>query len=240
MNNNAPIKKHIAIVILSLLTIALFSGCKPDKIELEIYTSDIQKAKIEGIVEVPFSATFSIMGEDDEGILPQAAAIAKGYLGEKAEFKISKGDWGDQMIVKGSVPMGTTEALNAYLSTNSAPFVLRIKQFGKNDPYVSFETTTALNRLDQELSNVNMMLGAEMPAKSTIIRFIGDQSEAPRIGAVAVFIDNKPELLFGKEVARRTSLALEYKGEAASVYSEISPSFSYRTADQITETPDSK
>jgi hypothetical protein len=130
--------------------------------------------------------------------------------------------------------MGTKEAINAYLSTNSALFVLLV-----NDPYVSLETTTALSGLDRELSNLNMMLGAEMPAKSTVIRFIGDQAEAPRIGAVAVFIDNKPELNFGKKVARRTSLALEYKGDAASVYSEISPTFSYRTADQITETPQS-
>ena len=226
--------KKIFVATFCLLGLFLLSGCEPDKIEIEIYTSDIQTAKNK-VVSVPFAASFSIMGEDDENILPQAAAVAKRYLGEKSEFKISKGDWGDEMIVKCSIPMGTEAVLNSFLSTNSCPFVLLIK-----DAYVSLETTSALQKLDSDLGDINMMLGLDMPAKSTVIRFIGDQSEAPRIGAVAVFVDNKPELIFGKEVARRTSLTLEYKGEEASVYSEISPTFSYRPAGSKSEKIDSK
>lgn len=61
-------------VVMAMLVIV--SGCKPDKLEIEVYTSDIKKAESE-VVEVPLTATFSIMGEDDDGVLPKASVVAK-------------------------------------------------------------------------------------------------------------------------------------------------------------------
>ena len=42
----------------------MFFGCKPDKLEIEIYTSDIDSASEGEIIEVPMKATFRLMGED--------------------------------------------------------------------------------------------------------------------------------------------------------------------------------
>ena len=41
------------MVILSSALLVIMSGCKPDKMVIEVYTSDIQKASSEGVVEVP-------------------------------------------------------------------------------------------------------------------------------------------------------------------------------------------
>jgi|APSaa5957512622_1039677.scaffolds.fasta_scaffold63608_1 hypothetical protein len=213
-------KNQILGIVSALFALFILFGCKPDKIVLEVYTSDILKASTESVVEVPLTATFSIMGEDEDGNLPKASAVAKRYLDMKAEFKMSKGDWGDVMVIKCSVPMGTPEALKTYLAANHRPFALTI-----NDSIVKLVATEHLKTLNQDLGGINMMLDVNMPAKSTIVRFIGDMAEAPEIKAFAVFVDNKPEIVFRKKIARRASFDIDYKGGDASIYSEIAPQF---------------
>lgn len=213
-------KNQILGIVSALFALFILFGCEPDKVELEVYTSDIQKASTESVVEVPLTATFSIMGVDEDGILPKASTVAKRYLAKNAEFKMSKGDWGDVMVVKCSVPMGTPEALKIYLAANHRPFALTI-----NDSIVKLVATEHLKSLNQDLGGINMMLDVNMPAKSTIVRFIGDMAEAPEITAFAVFVDKKPELVFRQKIARRASVDIDYKGGEASVYSEITPQF---------------
>jgi hypothetical protein len=210
-------KSKLAICIASLAMLTILSGCKADKVEVVVYTSDIQKASIDGVIEIPLTATFSLMGEDEAGNLPKASAVAKRYLDEKSEFKISKGDWGDVLVVKCSVPMGTTNALKTYLTSKHRPFALTI-----TDSTVKLEPTQHLKNLNQDLGGINMMLDVEMPASRTIFRFIGDMAEAPEVKAFAVFVDKKPELVFQKKIERRDSVDVNFKG---GVYSEINPQF---------------
>lgn len=213
-------KSRILKWVAAIATLTVLSGCKPDKIEFEIYTSDIHRASVEGVVEVPITATFGMMGKDDSGVFPKASAIAKRYLDEKTEFKMAKGDWGDEMLVKSSLPMGTPDAINAYLATKQRPYVLIVQ--GSS---VQLGQTQYLKSLNQDLSGINMMLNIKLPAKSTIMRIIGDTLEAPEISAIAVFVDKKPELIFRNKVERRASVEIDFKGEDASVYSVIEPLF---------------
>lgn len=204
------------VSILSIILLFVSSGCRPDKIEVEIFTSDVQQASTEGIVEVSLTATFSLIGEDTGGNLPKASAVAKHYLNENADFKISKGDWGDVLVVKCNIPMGTEASINSYLANNRRPLAFVIK--GSS---VMLKSTQHLESLDRELSRVNMMLDLDMPAKSTAVRLIGDMAEAPLITAIAVFVDEKPELVFKKSIERRETVEFEFNGEDASVYSEV-------------------
>ena len=66
-----------------------------------------------------------------------------------------------------------------------------------------------------------MMLDLDMPAKSTIVRLIGDMTESPQLTAIAVFVDEKPELVLKKSIKRRETVEFEFNGEDASVYSEV-------------------
>jgi len=56
-------------IIFSFIIIIVMSGCKPDKLEIEIYTSDIESASDGEVVEVPLKATFNLLGEDKENQL---------------------------------------------------------------------------------------------------------------------------------------------------------------------------
>ena len=73
-----------------------------------------------------------------------------------------------------------------------------------------------------------MMLGAELPANSTMIRFVGDLEKGPEIMALAVFSDNKPELIFRQTVDRRQNVEIDYRGGDGSVYSGLSPQFAFK------------
>ena len=211
-----------SMFFLGLALLGIISACNPDKMEIEVYTSDIQKASSEGVVKLPLTATFSMMGEDTEGILPKAKAVAQRYLNDKAEFKFSKGEWGDVMVVKCTIPMGTPPALKAYLAKYRRPLALTIDK-----STISLEKTEHFDRLSQDLSGINMMLDAQLPAKSTMIRFVGDLEKGPEIMAIAVFSDNKPELIFRQAVHRRQNVEIDYRGGAESVYSELPPQFAF-------------
>lgn len=215
-------KKIIRLVSL-LAILATMSACKPDKIEAEIYTSDIQKSLAGSIVEVPLTVSFSMMGDDKKGDLEKASNAAKKYLDDKAEFKMSKNDWGDVMVVKFNVPIGTEAALKTYLSSKNRPFAFTV--VGSS---IMLEATPYLKELNQDLEAINMMLNVDIPAKSTVVRIVGDLEEAPEVTAIAVFVDNKAELIFQKKIERRSTVNLDYKGEDASVYSQIRPHFTLK------------
>ena len=90
---------------------------------------------------------------------------------------------------------------------------------------VKFLGTPTLNILNKELSFINMMLSVKFPAKSTTFRIVGDSKNKMNISAIAVFSEKKPYLQFVKDVKRRKSLEIEFKGGADSIYHEIPPQF---------------
>ena len=45
-----------------MFSIFVLSACNPDKLKIEVYTSDFTSAAEEKVVEVPLKASFSIMG----------------------------------------------------------------------------------------------------------------------------------------------------------------------------------
>jgi hypothetical protein len=46
--------------------------------------------------------------------------------------------------------------------------------------------------------------------------------------AIAVFSDNKPELIFRQAVDRRQNVEIDYRGGDGSVYSELPPQFAFK------------
>ena len=57
-----------------VLAFAIFSliGCKPDDILVNLYTTDVDVAADGEVVEIPVTAKFSLLGEDDDGSLERA------------------------------------------------------------------------------------------------------------------------------------------------------------------------
>ena len=195
-------------------------GCKPDNLEIEIYTSDIDATSDGEVVEVPLKATFSLMGEDKENQLPLAKNVALKYMPNDSEIEISKGNFGQVMTVVSSIPLGSDSAVKKFLQKNP-----RIGMVVVENGVVTLKPTETLSKLDKELSKINFMLGAEFPAKNTSFRIVSDTKGKVNVNATAVFSEKKPYLHFSKDIKKRKSVVIDFKGGGDSVYSEIAPTF---------------
>ena len=198
-------------------------GCKPDNLEIEIYTSDIESASDGEVVEVPLKATFRLMGEDKENQLPKAKKLALEYMPSDSEIEISKGTFGQVMTIVSSIPLGSKSALSKFLQKNP-----RIAMIVVENGIVKFLPTKTIKELDKKLSKINFMMGAELPAKNTSFRIASDSKKKVNISATAVFSEKKPYLHFSKDLKKRKSVVIDFKGGDISVYSEIAPHFSIK------------
>ena len=207
-------------IIFSFIIIIVMSGCKPDKLEIEIYTSDIESASDGEIVEVPLRASFGLLGEDEENQLSLAKSIALKYMPSDSEIEISEGDFGKVMTVVSSIPLGSNSALNQFLQQNP-----RVAKIVVENGVITLKQTETLTKLDNELSDINFMLGAKLPASNTAFRIMSDSKGKVNVSATAVFSEKKPYLHFSKDIKKRKSVVIDFKGGGDSVYSEIAPQF---------------
>ena len=207
-------------IIFSFIIIIVMSGCKPDKLEIEIYTSDIESASDGEIVEVPLRASFGLLGEDEENQLSLAKSIALKYMPSDSEIEISEGNFGKVMTVVSSIPLGSNSALNQFLQQNP-----RVAKIVVENGVITLKQTETLTKLDNELSDINFMLGAKLPASNTAFRIMSDSKGKVNVSATAVFSENKPYLHFSKDIKKRKSVVIDFKGGGDSVYSEIAPQF---------------
>ena len=72
------------------------------------------------------------------------------------------------------------------------------------------------------------MLGLELPAKNTSFRVVSDSKKKVKVSATAVFSEKKPYLHFSKDIKKRKSVVIDFKGGDGSGYSEIAPHFNVK------------
>ena len=215
-------KKVFYSLIIFFFALIIIS-CKPSRLEVEVYTSDIESASDGEVVEVPLKASFSLMGEDKENQLPEAKKIALKYMSSDSEIEISKGTFGQVMTIVSTIPIGSSSALGKFLQKNP-----RIAMVVVEKGMVTLLPTETIEKIDKELSKINFMLGLELPAKNTSFRIVSDSKKKVNISATAVFSEKKPYLHFSKDIKKRKSVVIDFKGGNGSVYSEIAPQFSVK------------
>ena len=88
---------------------------------------------------------------------------------------------------------------------------------------VSIRPTDFSSALNSELTDINFMLGFELPADDTNFRLISDSRNDVEVSATAVFVSEKPYLYFEKILKKRGEAEIVFKGSTDSVYSEIYP-----------------
>ena len=159
-----------------------------------------------------------MMGEDEDNQLPKAKKVALKYLPTDSTVEVVKGDYGQTMSIVSSIPIGTSSALKKYLKKNK-----RIAMIVFEKGTVTLKQTKLLSKLDEELSEINFMLGAKLPASNTTFRIVSDSKKKVNISATAVFSEEKPYLNFSKDIKKRKSVVIDFKGGDESVYSQISP-----------------
>lgn len=210
---------RIPLLFLACSLVAL-NACKPDKIEIEIYTSDIQAAAEGDLIEVPMTVEFSMLGDADDYDIDELKEISLEYLSADSEFTITDGMLGSIVSISTSIPMANKSVLSYYLTNNTRLAVIVV-----DGESVVFEPTQDLEKLDDNLSWINFMMGVEFPAELISIRIASDSRQDVGISATAVFSNNKAYLHLSEVIQRRESIALDFTGTVESVYSQIYPRF---------------
>ncbi|MDC0075225.1 hypothetical protein OAJ68_01150 [Candidatus Thioglobus sp.] len=213
-------KIKLANVLGSFLIILFLSSCSPSVLDVTLYTTDIEAANEGEVFEVPVRASFT-MYSDDDGELETASAIAEKYLAPDSVFSQSSGDWGETLVIETTIPIGTLDNLQNYLANNNRVAVLLVENNGEIE--VRLNSTDYADALNSELSDINFMLGFELPGDATNFRVISDNRNNVQVDATAVFVSEKPYLYFSKILERRDEAEIVFKGTSGSVYSEINP-----------------
>ena len=213
-------KIKLANVLGSFLLILFLSSCSPSVLDVTLYSTDIEAANEGEVFEVPVRASFT-MYSDDDGELESASAIAEKYLAPDSVFSQSSGDWGETLVIETTIPIGTLDNLQNYLANNNRVAVLLVENNGEIE--VSLNSTDYADALNSELSDINFMLGFELPGDATNFRVISDNRNNVQVDATAVFVSEKPYLYFSKILERRDEAEIVFKGTSGSVYSEINP-----------------
>ncbi len=207
--------------LLTLLTLLGLSGCKPDELEIEVYTSDVEAVREQELLMVPVKASFKLLGDDKEGQLAEAKVIAQKYLPDDSQIDIVDDTIGKLMVVSTRIPFGTGAALEQHAQQHTFLAALvaderSVRLLSNEDP---------LKQLNRELRTINFMLSMELPATDLTFRVVSDSRQEFQVAATAIFVDNKPYLQFETALKRRDAVELNFKGADASVYSQIDPVF---------------
>ena len=218
-------KFNLKVYISLFLGIVFLSACTPDVVDINLYTSDVEDAAFEGeVIEVPVRASFSTYSDDEDDDLEKATIIAEKYLSPDSVFSQSTGDWGETLVIETTIPLGTLDNLNSYLESNTriAVLLVEVDESG-NWIDVTLRPIDFASALNSELSDINFMLGFELPAADTNFRVISDNKNEIAVYATAVFVSQKPYLYFEKILKKRDEAEIVFKGSSDSVYSEIHP-----------------
>jgi len=214
------LKNKFFKLVIPILLIVFLTSCSPSNVEVSIYTTDIDVAQEGEVIEVPVMASFSLYSDDD-GELESASQIAEKYLAPDSIFSQSSGDWGETLVIETTIPMGTLDSLQNYLASNNRVAVLLVQ--GSGEIEISLNSTDYADALNSELSDINFMLGFELPGDSTNFRVISDSRNDVQVDATAVFVSEKPYLYYSKVLKRRGEAEIVFKGTSDSIYSEINP-----------------
>ncbi len=218
------LKSKLKLCVGLFLGIVFLSACTPSVLDISLYTTDVEVALEGEIVEVPVRASFTTYSDDEDGDLERATIISEKYLSTDSVFSQSSGDWGETLVIETTIPLGTLDNLNSYLESNNRVAVLLVEVDEENRSIdVSVRPTNFASALNSELSDINFMLGFELPADDTNFRVISDSRNDVLVYATAVFVSEKPYLYFQKILERRGEAEIVFKGGSDSVYSEIYP-----------------
>ena len=208
-----------SILVCSLLVLV---SCKPDKIELTLYASDLKEAINNKILEVPIKITFSSFTDDKDNLFERASEAAKGYLAPGSKFSISQGNYTKSLVIESMIPLGTDENLRKiYTSEKRLAFLI------VNNTQVTFRESKNLKELNAILSDINLMIGVNLPAKRTSIRLVNDEAEPFKFKTFSTWISKAPYLEYNAELNKRQEVEILFKGGDDSIWSQLNPTIFY-------------
>jgi hypothetical protein len=220
-------KYNMRKMMIIILGVLILTACKPDMANFEIYTSDVVLAQTE-VVEISAQFKFGILSDDDDGTLEKVVETAKKFLPADSEFSISNKDFGQTLFVETTIPMGTKDIIEDYVSKNKSVLYVQIGKAGQ----IKILESAYLSQLSDEISDLNLMLSVKFPGGENVVRVVNDLSKKQSVSAYAVFVLGKPYYFFNKNIKKRGSVEINFPGGDGSIYSELSPLFSINQTDE--------
>lgn len=198
------------------LAALLFTGCTPDEFEVKVSTSMVEKVMAGQTGSARAKAMFSMMGDDKDGDLKKAIAIAEQYLGPGAQIVQKAGDMGTGLSATFKIPVGTAEAL----SSSSAPIAL---VYDSQRHTFTLESLPAMKRLNAELSDINMMLGVDLKGGKAIFRITGNSDRSHKFRVFGAFVNDVPKPVDEFSVAEDDDVEIRFNRSSDCVYNTVSP-----------------
>lgn len=215
------LNRYLFIVMLPVL----LSACNPDYAIVEIYTSDVQLAKEGEVIEVPAQFKFETFGEGEQDSLKKATEIAKLYLPKDTEYSMSESSMGSVLVVDTTIPMGTSSAVGDYVRSTRSPLYVEV-----SGDVIYLRESFYLEEFSTAIEGIDFMMSLDMPASQTTIRVVSDSRDLQNVGAIAVFVSEQAHLLYEKQIKRRESVNMVFKGASDSVYSSVPVQFMLQPA----------
>lgn len=200
------------------LTLIFITGCKPETINIQVYSEDINAVINGEVIHAPAKIKFSTSGSDDDNVLPKIESVVREYIGDEGEFAITKGDWGDVVTIKYDIPILTNDTVEEYYNSNKSPLYLGVVPQENGYIRIILYASTFINDVDALLSDLDWSLGAEMPATETVIEILSDSRGTINAEAHSVFIDNTPYTIAKTELSRRDSVSFTFSAKDGTVY----------------------
>ena len=206
--------KKTLIIWISLFLV----NCTPDEMEIDIYTSDIEAVSNGEKIDLPVKISFSMFGDDKDNDLEKAKNIAKNYLSSDTKFSISKGEYSQFFIVETTLPFQSK-----VMDTRQVGGFLYVPDPQKpNYGQIKFTyNNNIIKEIDTLLSNINIMISLNLPAKNHKLRVISDSKELFEISSYAAWISKKPHIKQSTILKKRENIELNFKGGTSSIYSQI-------------------
>lgn len=208
------------LAILPVFSLLFLFSCTPRKFLVEIYTSDFDAANEGEITQVPVTVEFSFMVKDKDEMIELAKKKTMPFLSKDSSMELSKATFGKTLTIKTKFPLGKKSVLE-----DKEPNALF--HIVAQDNRVFVEPTDSLKKLNKSLKEISFGLDVDLPPTRTIFRLISDSRKDFNLSAIAVFSDNKAYLQFEKNLKRRDSVEVEFRGDEGSVYGEINPFLKY-------------
>ncbi len=192
---------------------AMLVGCSPDELEVSILTSDIQKAQSGSYGMASATATFDSEMNDVKEKFTQIRSKVMPYLGKSGKMILR----GDKIVVKFDIPVVSRTFSGNLGTTPLAKLVL-------DGDKLKLESTSRLQALNGELSDIDFSLGADLKAKHLVFNISSDTPEPCKVKATAVFVDGEPKVTYAASVADGDSVDIEFRCEGeSSIYSMLDP-----------------
>ncbi len=215
-----------------LTSIVLLASCAPEELTVELFADDIEAARSGPPILVPATLVFSLLGDDQEGLLAKATDIVKQFISPDSKVTTANETMGKKLTITTFIPLGKRDKMLALPEFQKVPLFLELvaqdPTFGSHPLALRLaKNDDKLRELNEALKGVSFLLSFDPVPGSTTFNLTGNRSEAELL-VVSAFVNGEAVLKREERLKPRQRLALSFGAgdlRKRSVWDHIAPQF---------------